>query len=383
MANPYVEIQLSGADGNTWRNQVDVGNAQFLRYNSVSIKRNALRAAKELVINIDNRGGTYNSIITKGTPIQMWIGATLDGSDKVSRFKGLCYKIEKSKRNNSICNLKATFKDATYNLMNTLVAPVTIVPGATLTSGGLSGYAASYTFTDYAEIIKYILSFKRHNPEVVSIASVQSSGSVPTQNKNYTNTPVLDAIFNIAQECNFNFYIDTSNVAHFEPKTTAPTSSSGIRTLSETTDFGQINELFDTTAEKNNIMMFCGETTDGNRIFSPYRAPDIQNQVKTIFRRDINIAPNVAGGDAATRSSNARKLCAIAARNEYEKLKAKHEYRVEVFTYRDTEVGDFYALSSTDIGITAATTLKLTDIEEVFSPMETYRASYILSTNLT
>lgn len=384
---PYFEVQITGSDSVVYTNQVAASDATFLKLYSATFKRSASQIASELVLNIDNTNGVYSSVFTKNLLVQMWVDLNDDGSAKYKVFRGSVVRKENSKTPYTPCKLTLTCKDGTPDLLNTLVFE-TITPGATRTGGD---GVTTYTFSDFANIVKYLMSFSKYNPNGITVNNVQNAGSTISQPKKWQHKPTLNCIQDLALLANFDAYVDANNDLHFEPKIS--TEWPDELTMTTGGQIAQINELLDAEDEKTRIGMYCGVTVDDVNIVRFYRVPSDTLAPKTIWRRNIQLAGQATGSTVAERTASAYNICREAARVEYQKVKNRHEYRAVINqflmttvgstpTYRVPQINDTMRLTSTDIGL-SNTLLRVIEIEEKFSPLQPYSANYRFNDNLS
>lgn len=380
---PYIEVQVTGTDSVVYTNQTDPSNANFINLISAKLKRNSTQTARELVLTINNASGRYSSVFTKNLTVDFWIDVNSDGSTKFKVFHGQTTRKEVDKTPTSVCKMTLSAKDATVNLLNTLVFDV-INPGETRLGGDL----VEYTFNDFADIVKFLMSFSRYNPTGITTNHVQYGGGNITQPKPWNQKITMNALQDLALLAGFDVYVDPDNDLHFESKI----STEWPDELTLSTNITNLNELLDAEDEKTRIMMYCGRTIDDVPILRPYRVPG-EVSPKTVWRRNIKIAENATGATQADRTASAIAICSQAAIEEYQKVKNRHEYRAVVNqlltntvgsppTFRSPNINDTIRVTASDFGM-SSTLLRIIEIEETFQVRAPYVANYRLNDNLT
>jgi hypothetical protein len=372
---PFLQVQIT-VGATTFDNCVEPSNAAFLKVKKAVIKRSTSTAVTTSTVQIFNKGGTYNSIV-KNSLVEIWVGDASDGSDKVKYFSGTITRRQNSKSKIRGCVLEILAKDKTIGLLNGAVFD-------TFSANDVKrgGDGVNYTLTDYAEIIKYLMSFRgsrQANPGAITTTNVQNSGQNISEKKVYYYYPTLKVIQSYAQICGYDAYVDVSNDLHFQPKN----SSINATALSSATNVEAAEEIEDSEEEKNKIYVNAGKTTDGQPVIGIYVAPIATGDtIKPAWKYNQSIAPNADGSTAAERYSNAINMAREWARLEYEKVKNKHTYRFTINQRISATIGDIFLCTDPDLGL-SSTSLRLTELEENFTPTDSYKAVFLLDTDFS
>jgi hypothetical protein len=370
-----VQVQIT-VGATTYDNILPTTDSKFLKLKKAEIKRSSSTSVTTATVQIFNKGGIYNSI-TKNSVVEIWVGDATDGSDKIKYFSGTITRRQNSKSKIRMCVLELLAKDKTIGLLNGSVFD-------SFSAGDVKrgGDGVDYTLSDYSKIIKYIMSFRgvrQANPGRITVANVLDSGQNITSKKVYTYYPTLKIIQSYAQVCNYDAFVDVLNDLHFQPKN----SSINATALNSATNLDAAEEVEDSEEEKNKVYVNAGKTTDGTQVIGIYQAPlAVGETLKPLWVFNNTLAASADGATAADRLANARIMARDWGRLEYEKVKNKHSYRFTVNQRISATIGDIFICTDPDLGLNA-TSLRLTELEETFTPTDPYKAVFLLDTDFT